>query len=59
MLDVVLSLLVEAHVVLFWHGVWSLEDLYSDQYGLTNEETAWLSFVSTNPSNCDYMKHFP
>jgi hypothetical protein len=40
-----LTLLAEIFVILTWHGMWSLEDIWSDSHGFSNESTAWMSLV--------------
>ncbi len=49
-LDVVISYVLEVFVVLFWHGLWTLEDLYSNQCGIEYEMSAWISVVSSKSS---------
>ena len=41
--DMFLSAVIETFVVLAWHGLWTLEDLYVHDIGMSNEVSAWIS----------------
>ena len=46
LVDVLLSRVIEAGVVLLWHGLWTIMDLLSDKeawLGLSPAHSAWLS----------------
>ena len=43
--DVVASLSVEALVILFWHGCWSLLDTWSASMGLDHTISSWYATV--------------
>ena len=43
--DVVASLSVEALVILFWHGCWSLLDAWSESLGLDHTISSWYAMV--------------
>ena len=43
--DVAFSYAVESFGILFWHGLWTWEDLLNDDWGLSHEDAAWFSWV--------------
>ena len=46
-----MTFLIEFLVILAWHGMWSIEDLWADELGHTHRKTAWLSFLAGTATN--------
>merc|ERR1712051_406464 len=43
-LDAFLSFFVEFNVILAWHGLWTISDIWQAEQKHSNEYTAWISF---------------
>ena len=43
--DVLVTVFLEMFVILAWHGMWTLEDIFTEQMNWSNEVSAWISIV--------------
>ena len=58
--DAILSFLVEFFVILAWHGLWTIQDLWQHDQNHSNEFTAWMSFgIGTAVNIMIFLTQFP
>ena len=58
--DALLSFLVELNVVLSWHGLWSILDIWAEKQKHSHEKTAWISFgIGTFVNMAIFFTQFP
>lgn len=58
--DAFLTFMAECFVIFAWHGLWTIEDLLSDEYGFSHEKTAWISLICGIATNLAiFLLQFP
>merc|ERR1711962_651678 len=58
--DAILSFIVEFNVILAWHGLWTIMDLWAEDYEFSHNYTAWISLgIGTFVNAVVFFVQFP